>query len=431
MENYISIKEAATTWQISERRVRALCMNGQIDGAVKVGKSWCVPKSAQKPSDKRSIKEENKSVIAVADVSSDIGMSIANLLLEKNFKVIGLYSKQENPPALQGAILKAVDFENEKDVISVCGSIVDTLSGLVITELGNCDTENFELGLQKYFFIPNILIRELIEKMDYFASVVLLSSAGNNAAQVFKRELVSSLSSHYSERYGIRINCIMTNIPSCLNDVQYRRLGMLEEVSEDIYLFLTAHKFATGQTFVVDGGALKVDDLTMTKSLPTAQFYKYIEKFFTSKFTKKIRSVSMMMPNEWSEDRNEKRFREYNIEAMQRGIDFKRVFIFDINDLPELKKKKLLLDYIRKTLPWTYFVDINALDNNQKILNIIKSGYLLFDDEIAIVDNETDSVGSGYITLDKNQIADYKFAMDYLEGVAVSMKEIINKKQEV
>lgn len=50
---YLSVQEVARKWDISDRRVRALCENGQIPGAIKVGKSWNIPEDAKKPTDPR------------------------------------------------------------------------------------------------------------------------------------------------------------------------------------------------------------------------------------------------------------------------------------------------------------------------------------------------------------------------------------------
>ncbi|MCQ2815587.1 MAG: tryptophan synthase subunit beta [Bacilli bacterium] len=50
---YISVKEAATKWGLNERRVRALCEQGRVDGAFKDGKSYLIPEIANKPIDKR------------------------------------------------------------------------------------------------------------------------------------------------------------------------------------------------------------------------------------------------------------------------------------------------------------------------------------------------------------------------------------------
>lgn len=54
----ITTKQAAEKWGISDRRVRALCANGQIAGAFREGKFWYIPETAQKPQDNRLKKEE-------------------------------------------------------------------------------------------------------------------------------------------------------------------------------------------------------------------------------------------------------------------------------------------------------------------------------------------------------------------------------------
>ena len=50
---YIGTKEAAEKWRMSERRVRVLCHNGKIDGAILEGKTWRIPNDANKPVDGR------------------------------------------------------------------------------------------------------------------------------------------------------------------------------------------------------------------------------------------------------------------------------------------------------------------------------------------------------------------------------------------
>lgn len=51
--DYISVKEAAQKWEISERRVQKLCEESRIDGIQKFGRSWMIPKRAKKPIDLR------------------------------------------------------------------------------------------------------------------------------------------------------------------------------------------------------------------------------------------------------------------------------------------------------------------------------------------------------------------------------------------
>lgn len=46
---YISVKETAKRWQISERSVRTYCLQGRIVGALLEGKTWNIPSDAEKP----------------------------------------------------------------------------------------------------------------------------------------------------------------------------------------------------------------------------------------------------------------------------------------------------------------------------------------------------------------------------------------------
>lgn len=59
--NYITTKEIAEKWGISDRRVLQYCNAGRVPGAVKMGNTWIIPKNAEKPKDGRyKDKEETK-----------------------------------------------------------------------------------------------------------------------------------------------------------------------------------------------------------------------------------------------------------------------------------------------------------------------------------------------------------------------------------
>lgn len=53
MTGYMKIAEAAKKWDLSERRVNALCLQGRIPNAVKFGTTWAIPEEAEKPKDNR------------------------------------------------------------------------------------------------------------------------------------------------------------------------------------------------------------------------------------------------------------------------------------------------------------------------------------------------------------------------------------------
>ena len=53
---YIDVKEASARWGISDRRIRILCSEGRIDGAIKLGWSWTIPADTPKPRDGRVLR---------------------------------------------------------------------------------------------------------------------------------------------------------------------------------------------------------------------------------------------------------------------------------------------------------------------------------------------------------------------------------------
>lgn len=50
---YMTVKQAAEKWGISDRRVRILCSEGKISGVTREGRSWMIPAGSKKPEDGR------------------------------------------------------------------------------------------------------------------------------------------------------------------------------------------------------------------------------------------------------------------------------------------------------------------------------------------------------------------------------------------
>jgi len=50
----MTTKESAELWGITVRRVQVLCDNGQVNGAVRMGRIWIIPKGTPKPIDGRT-----------------------------------------------------------------------------------------------------------------------------------------------------------------------------------------------------------------------------------------------------------------------------------------------------------------------------------------------------------------------------------------
>ena len=50
---YMTVREAAEKWSITERWVQKLCEENRIKGAVRFSRVWMIPKEAIKPIDGR------------------------------------------------------------------------------------------------------------------------------------------------------------------------------------------------------------------------------------------------------------------------------------------------------------------------------------------------------------------------------------------
>lgn len=85
MLSYISAKEAAEKWSISQRRVAILCSEERIKGAMMVGNMWIIPANAEKPVDKRTTRKDRdkrKFVVTIEEMISQDYVIYANNISE-------------------------------------------------------------------------------------------------------------------------------------------------------------------------------------------------------------------------------------------------------------------------------------------------------------------------------------------------------------
>ena len=55
----MTAREAASLWGISPRRVQILCDKGKVQGAVRMGRTWIIPRGTPKPIDGRTREAKN------------------------------------------------------------------------------------------------------------------------------------------------------------------------------------------------------------------------------------------------------------------------------------------------------------------------------------------------------------------------------------
>lgn len=118
MLSFISAKEAAEKWNISQRRVSVLASENRINGAMMVGNMWIIPSNAEKPIDKRTVRyEKSKSVTLKPFVKwvggkSQLVEQIEKMLPTDGEKVLTKYAEpMVGGGALFFSILSKYDFE--------------------------------------------------------------------------------------------------------------------------------------------------------------------------------------------------------------------------------------------------------------------------------------------------------------------------------
>ena len=122
---YMTTREAEEKWNISERRIRQLLQEGRIEGAVKVGSTWNIPKDAIKPTDKRIVRADNNEFIINLD--SDYFNEVDNLKKE-------LDSKRPIPKETLKSLKESINLEWTYNSNSIEGNTLTLRETQVVLE---------------------------------------------------------------------------------------------------------------------------------------------------------------------------------------------------------------------------------------------------------------------------------------------------------
>lgn len=390
--------------------------------------------------------------IIIAGIDSEVGKELTKILLKDDYHVIGLYSNANEQPNInnKNVELKSVDYENKEELINICNSIEGYLDGFVFLEiffnmenLEKFDYELFEKSYRINVFAPNILVRELVKKMNYKSSIVIQSSVeayrgsfGASAyasAQAAKVNLVNTFSNIYSEMYGVRINSIITGwiggvmdtddtFNKTKNIIPLKRLGMPEEIADDIYLMLTRHKYMTGTSLISDGGYLSVDAQSKTENLDSGNYYnKLLNTMKTTNENDCFWAVSRGVANEWNDDPFEREFMEETMNCIQRKVKTERIFIIKKNEENNLLSNKFIEKQINANSKYLKVFLIYEEELDSRVLNKIENGFLALNKEMIFMDLE-DNVARGYLTLNSNRIEELSSIFDELKKQAQILK---------
>lgn len=180
--NYMTTKTAAAAWNISQRRVLALCAEDRIEGLARVENIWLIPKNAEKPVDARTLRyvKTDKRVTVKPFVKWAGGKGqILDRIRENYPKELGKsITKYVEPFVGGGAVLFDILSNYDMEAVYIC----DTNSELMLTyqmiksnapaliKLLKEMQEDYltldEDGRKQYYYIKRDRFNELKQKKD-------------------------------------------------------------------------------------------------------------------------------------------------------------------------------------------------------------------------------------------------------------------------
>lgn len=115
---YMSVKEAAEKWGTTVRSVQNYCIDGRIDGAVKISGIWVVPEGAEKPVNTRkaSAKNTNDKANKEKQISESMAVKKAEVEADRNLRTV---MPLMNTPYEPGSALASANAIEDKEMRNI------------------------------------------------------------------------------------------------------------------------------------------------------------------------------------------------------------------------------------------------------------------------------------------------------------------------
>ncbi len=403
---YLTVKQFAEKWGITERRIIKLCKENRISGAIKNGMVWLIPEETIKPSDKRSkiakyINTQKR--VMIINIDNQIATSLIPILKKEGFIIDGIYNSKIKIENEDIKTLK-VNYEDNFDIRTVMEETGKYYDALVYIDLENNNLNKEEL------------IESFSKKMNCESSIVLVNNKKN-----IKENLEEKYADKLNKDIGVRINSVNITAP-----LKKNVLINYEEIAEDIACLLTKFKNTTGISITTDGNYLEFDENGNSKALETGKFYKIINSYFKN-LTKQsyMWCASTMLEDEWTEEPLEMQFRVANLDAANRGANLERIFIFSKSKIKEFKENKTLKIYMQSNIK-TMFVDYDEIKEKEpELLEIVGNGWDGINRDTLILDLPENFTQRGYITVNKKEVKKAYNCFKKLKTYSKDLKEIL------
>lgn len=123
-----------------------------------------------------------------------------------------------------------------------------------------------------------------------------------------------------------------------------------------------------------------------------------------------VMAISFCNDNEWNGEKEENLWTKLNIEALNRGVNMKRIFVYPDNKKSLVVNNKDIhkfVSYKNDNLELGFISDSKIKDVLKEKFDIIYPGILVFNNNIAFIDNDSDPDNRGYNIFDKDRINEF------------------------
>ncbi len=402
--NYLNAKQFSENWGISVRRIIKLCKDGRIDGAFKNGRQWLIPENTLKPSDKRANVSKyinTKKRILIINVEEKICEYLIPILQSEGYLVDGLYSEKPTFEALKNVSLFQIT-NDEKKLDTITNKYYD---GIIVIDLENNNLASKEL---------NNIVNNMSKKLYCNSLVLLVKSSIKKDALKIDSKLIDEVE--------IRKNTLNVELPD-----NKKYLIDYENISKDINSLLTGFTNSTNNTINTNGTIIEFDKNGKSKLFKNGEYYKLLNYYYSQlKKGDNIWLVSPMMESEWTETPLEMNFRLINLEAINRGANIERIFLFKKEEAERYKNNNTLKIFMQSQMK-TLFVDYNeVIEKEPDLIETVGSGIAEINKDTFLCDLPDDGEYRAYVSINKKEIDKNYEVYLKLKKYAVDLKEVFN-----
>ncbi len=247
--NYLTIKETAVRWGVSERTVNALCTAGRVAGAQKFAGAWAIPENAEKPIDPRKQRKLQAELEATIEHFETV-TEVPDILTQE--KPLHLAMPLLNTPFKLGEARKTAEAMEDEEVRSIALAEYYYFSG---------QPEMASVLAEPYLVHEDVALRLSACFIFAYANLALDRIPKAKLCMSILQQMVASVDENTSLRDKALITCVSTGasvllhlpLPKILTPLK-QYIHMMQPGLRLFVLYIEAHhSYLNGQYGVAIG----------------------------------------------------------------------------------------------------------------------------------------------------------------------------------